>query len=35
MLGDTVETVVKHYLPFVKELQERARVFLNSSGGIE
>jgi integrase len=35
MLGDSVATVVKYYLPFVKELRERARVCLNSSGGLE
>jgi integrase/recombinase XerC len=35
LLGDTVETVVKHYVPFVRELRERARVFLNSNRGLE
>jgi integrase len=35
MLGDSVETVVKHYLPFVKEAREQARGFLNSSGGLD
>jgi integrase len=35
LLGDTVDTVVKHYLPFVPELRERARVFLNNNSGLE
>jgi hypothetical protein len=28
MLGDTIETVEKHYMPFVKELWERVRNIL-------
>jgi integrase len=32
LLGDTVETVVKHYLPFVKELRERVRKIMNGCG---
>lgn len=35
MLGDTVETVIKHYLPFVKDLRDRARAFIDADNGIE
>lgn len=35
LLGDTVETVEKHYAPFVRELRERARRIMESEGGIE
>jgi integrase/recombinase XerD len=35
MLGDTIDTVEKHYTPFVKELQERVRNFLETGTGIE
>lgn len=31
MLGDTVETIEKHYAPFTKELQERVRGILEAS----
>jgi len=35
LLGDTIETVEKHYMPFVKELRERVRNFLDTGTGIE
>jgi integrase len=35
MLGDTIETVEKHYTPFVKELRERVRSILESGIGLE
>lgn len=35
LLGDTVATVEKHYAPFVKELRDRARKFMENSEGIE
>ncbi len=35
LLGDTVETVEKHYAPFVRELRERARRILESGEGLE
>lgn len=35
MLGDTIETVEKHYTPFVKELRERVRLILETGVGIE
>ncbi len=35
MLGDTIDTVEKHYTPFVKELRERVRNILETSPGIE
>ena len=35
MLGDTIETVEKHYTPFVRELRERVRTILESEGGLE
>ncbi len=35
MLGDTIETVEKHYTPFVKELRERVRNLLETGTGIE
>jgi integrase len=34
MLGDTIDTVEKHYTPFVKELRDRVRGILET-GGIE
>jgi integrase len=34
-LGDTIETVEKHYAPFVKELQDRVRRLLEAEGGLE
>jgi site-specific recombinase XerD len=35
MLGDTVETVEKHYAPFVPALRERVRRILESGAGLE
>lgn len=35
MLGDTIETVEKHYTPFVKELRDRVRNILETGTGIE
>jgi integrase len=35
MLGDTIETIEKHYTPFVKELRERVRTILETGIGIE
>jgi hypothetical protein len=35
MLGDTIETVERHYTPFVKELRERVRNFLENGIGLE
>jgi len=35
MLGDTIETVEKHYTPFVKELRERLRSILENNAGLE
>ena len=35
MLGDTIETVEKHYTPFVKELRERVRSILENGAGLE
>jgi hypothetical protein len=35
MLGDTIETVEKHYTPFVKELRERVCNFLETGIGLE
>ena len=35
MLGDTIDTVEKHYTPFVKELRARVRNFLESGVGLE
>jgi integrase len=35
MLGDTIETVERHYTPFVKELRERVRSILETSSGLE
>jgi hypothetical protein len=35
MLGDTIETVEKHYTPFVRELRERVRAILESDAGLE
>jgi integrase len=34
-LGDTIETVERHYAPFVPELRERLRRILESEGGLE
>ncbi|HEX2713212.1 MAG TPA: hypothetical protein VHM88_13515, partial [Candidatus Acidoferrales bacterium] len=35
LLGDTIATVENHYAPFVRELRERARRFIESDGGLE
>ena len=35
ILGDTIETVEKHYTPFVKELRERVRSILETGIGLE
>ena len=35
MLGDTIETVEKHYLPFVRELRERVRHIMENGSGME
>ena len=35
MLGDTIDTVEKHYTPFVKELRERVRSILENDAGLE
>ena len=35
MLGDTIETVEKHYPPFIKELRERVRNILETRTGLE
>jgi integrase len=35
MLGDTIQIVMKHYVPFVRELRERARWIANNGIGIE
>ena len=35
LLGDTVDTVEKHYAPFVKELRERTRWIMENGEGLE
>jgi integrase len=35
VLGDTIETIEKHYSPFVPELRERVRAILESEGSLE
>jgi hypothetical protein len=35
ILGDTIETVEKHYTPFVKELRDRVRNILENGVGLE
>jgi len=35
MLGDTIETIEKHYAPFVRELRERVRNLLETGVGLE
>ena len=35
LLGDTADTIEKHYVPFVKELRERARQLMENREGIE
>ena len=35
LLGDTVETVERYYAPYIRELRERARRFVESQEGLE
>jgi integrase len=35
ILGDTIDTVERHYMPFVKELRDRVRVLLDNGSGLE
>ena len=35
MLGDTIEKVERHYMPFVTELRERVRCILENGAGLE
>jgi hypothetical protein len=35
MLGDTIETVEKDYMPFVRELRDRVRRILKNGTGLE
>jgi len=35
LLGDTVDTIERHYAPFVKELRDRARRLMENGEGIE
>jgi hypothetical protein len=35
LLGDTVETVGKHYAEFVKELRERVRRVMENDDGLQ
>ena len=35
MLGDTIDTIERHYTPFVKELRDRVRNILETGTGIE
>jgi Phage integrase family len=35
LLGDTVDTIEKHYAPFVRELRERARRIMETGEGLE
>ena len=35
ILGDTIDTVERHYTPFVKELRNRVRVLLDNGSGLE
>lgn len=35
MLGDTIETIERHYTPFVKVLRDRVRSILETGYGIE
>jgi hypothetical protein len=35
MLGDTIETVEKHYTPFVRGLRDRVRSILENGSGLE
>jgi integrase/recombinase XerD len=35
VLGDTIDTIEKHYSPFVQELRDRVRRILEADGGLE
>jgi hypothetical protein len=35
MLGDTIETAEKDYMPFVRELRDRVRRILKNGTGLE
>jgi hypothetical protein len=35
VLGDTIETIERHYTPFVRELRERVRRLLETGVGME
>jgi integrase len=35
VLGDTIETVEKHYAPFTKELRDRVRRIMENGEGLE
>ncbi len=35
LLGDTIETVEKHYAPFTKELRDRVRRIMENGEGLE
>ncbi len=35
LLGDTIETIEKHYTPFVRELRERVRRLMENAEGLE
>lgn len=35
LLGDTVDTIEKHYAPFVRELRERGRGIMEDGEGLE
>ena len=35
LIGDTVDTIEKHYAPFVRELRERARRIMETGEGLE
>ena len=35
MLGDTIETIEKHYTPFTKELRDRVRRIMEKGEGLE
>lgn len=35
MLGDAIDTVERHYTPFVRELRERVRSLLENDSGLE
>jgi hypothetical protein len=34
-LGDTIETIEKHYAPFTKELRDRVRRIMENGKGLE